>query len=50
MKVSIVILLELRSSSSVYAAILLIACQSFSFDNCLFERLLCSIIVSNKSV
>ena len=37
MKVSVVKLLALRSSSSVYATIIFISCQSFSFDNGVFE-------------
>ena len=54
MKVSVATLLALRLAScysySVSAMIVLIACQSFFFDNGFFEVSLCSIIVSNRLV
>ena len=50
MKVSVVTLLELRFSSTVYARIVLIAGRSFSFENGVFGPSLCLIIVSNISL
>ena len=50
MRVCVVTLLALRFSSSVSAMTVLIACQSFSFENGVFVQSLCSIIVYNISV
>ena len=50
MKVSVVTLLALRSSSSVSSTIVLISCQSLSLDNGVFKRSICSIIFSNRSI